>query len=158
MYLYIYYTSSFFFLTVFMMFYRHEQQVKNGIERFNLWVGCTLSVRDTWEINFDDWLPRCRFFYPFSNNGDGRVRCYDDVRRRSSCIVALVQRIFSLLSIYFSCPFYWLHIHIRNWIPYIYSHCPSFIIKKKSREKSVYEKERRHNKKKKRNLLDSLGE
>jgi hypothetical protein len=33
------------------------------------------------------------FFYPFSNNGDGRVRCYDDARRRSS-IVALVQRFF----------------------------------------------------------------
>ena len=49
------------------------------------------------------------FFYPFSNNGDGRKRCYDDARRRSSCVVALVQRVFSfspsLLSIYFSCPF-----------------------------------------------------
>ena len=34
------------------------------------------------------------FFYPFSNNGDGRKRCYDDARRRSSCVVALVQRVF----------------------------------------------------------------
>lgn len=55
------------------------------------------------------------FFIPSLTTVTVVVRCYDDddVRRRSSCIVALVQRFFlslslfsSLLSIYFSCPFY----------------------------------------------------
>ena len=50
------------------------------------------------------------FFIPSLTTVTVVVRCYDDVRRRSSCIVALVQRFFSPslspLSIYFLCPFY----------------------------------------------------
>lgn len=36
------------------------------------------------------------FFIPSLTTVTVVVRCYDDVRRRSSCIVALVQRFFSL--------------------------------------------------------------
>lgn len=91
--------SSFFFLVVFMMFYRHEEHIKNGTERFNLTSGrYTFSVRDTWEINFLTTDYHCiGFFYPFSNNGDGHARRYADARRRSSCVVALVQRSFFFL-------------------------------------------------------------